>query len=192
MNEIWKDVIGYEGLYQVSNFGNVRSFKNLNGIGLVLKPHPIKPLLKRDGYLSVTLSKKDNNGRRIVSYPRINQLVARAFIENPDNLPCVDHKDNNKLNNCVDNLQWISSVDNIRKYFSSNHHNKWKGRGKINAVPVYQLDYEGNIIKKYKSMTEAAIQVYGDKSFRTKICKRCERGTPLHNFYWKKVEGGDE
>lgn len=192
MNEIWKDIAGYEGLYQVSNFGNVRSFKNLNGRGVVLKPHPIKPALKRDGYLSVTLSKKDNNGSRVLSFPRINQLVARAFIENPDNLPCVDHKDNNKLNNCVDNLQWLSIGDNVHKYFSKTHCNKWKGRGKINATPVYQLDCEGNIVKKYKSMTEAAVQVYGDNSYRSKIYKRCERGTPLHNFYWKKVEGGDE
>lgn len=192
MNEIWKDITGYEGLYQVSNFGNVRSFKNLNGRGVVSKPHPIKPALKRDGYLSVTLSKKDNNGRRVLSFPRINQLVARAFIENRDNLPCVDHKDNNKLNNCVDNLQWLSIADNVHKYFSKTHCNKWKGRGKINATPVYQLDCEGNIIKKYKSMTDAAVQVYGNNSYRSKIYKRCERGTPLHNFYWKKVEGGDE
>ena len=192
MNEIWKDIAGYEGLYQVSNFGNVRSFKNLNGRGVVLKPHPIKPALKRDGYLSVTLSKKGDNGRRVLSFPRINQLVARAFIENPDNLPCVDHKDNNKLNNCVDNLQWLSIADNVHKYFNKTHCNKWKGRGKISATPVYQLDCEGNVIKKYKSMTNAAVQVYGSASYRSKIYKRCERGTPLHNFYWKKVEGGDE
>ena len=96
--EIWKDIDGYEGYYQVSNMGRVYSVKNK----MLLKQH-----LKR-GYLECVLCK---NGER--KYIQAHRLVAITFIPNPDNLPQVNHKDENKQNNCVSNLEWCTAEYNI-------------------------------------------------------------------------------
>ena len=102
--EIWKDIEGYEGLYQVSNLGRVKSL-NYRKTGkekcLVLNKN-------RDNYLQVCLCK---NGE--TDYPYVQRLVLEAFDSNPDNLPEVNHKDKNRENNRLDNLEWISHQDNI-------------------------------------------------------------------------------
>ena len=108
MEEIWKDVTGYEGLYKVSNFGQVKSLKRLNSYGRtvpekILKPHPNV----KSGYLCVNLHK--NNKQTMVF---IHRLVATAFIPNPQNLPQVSHKDETRTNNAVDNLEWVTNKEN--------------------------------------------------------------------------------
>lgn len=99
--EIWKPIPDYDG-YQVSNFGRVKSFKQ--GKIIILKP-----ALAIVGYLFVGLFKKKKK-KKI----RIHQLVACAFIPNPENKPEVNHRDGNKFNNCVDNLEWVTSSENQR------------------------------------------------------------------------------
>ncbi len=104
MNEIWKSIEGYEGLYEVSNLGNVRSLNwHLTGTIRVLKPRQ-----NGYGYLSVILYK---NGKMKKFY--VHRLVASAFLPNPQNLPQVNHKDENKTNNSIENLEWCSCKDNI-------------------------------------------------------------------------------
>ena len=106
MQKLYKDIKGYEGLYQVSNLGNVKS---------IYKHRPdkiLKPVMKK-GYLMVTLCK--NGTTKICS---IHRLVAEAFIDNPDNLPVVNHKDGNRSNNKSDNLEWCTQKDNIRHAFN--------------------------------------------------------------------------
>lgn len=99
MKEVWKDVSGYEGLYQVSNMGRVRSFPR-NGSRtnqeIILRQHK-----NRKGYSVVCLSKLG-----MQKLCKVHRLVAMAFIPNIANLPQVNHKDENKQNNCVDNLEW--------------------------------------------------------------------------------------
>lgn len=91
--EIWKDVVGYEGLYQVSNLGRIKS--------------GYKPIILQSGvcrgYLIVNLYKNKKGLSR-----KVHRLVAQAFIPNPENKPTVNHKDGNKQNNCVDNLEWAT------------------------------------------------------------------------------------
>lgn len=99
--EFWKDIKGYEGLYQVSNVGQVKSVK---------RNKLLKPIKNRDGYLRVNLSK---NGEAKCFY--IHRLVAEAFLPNEEELPDVDHINNDKTDNRVANLQWISHVENLRK-----------------------------------------------------------------------------
>ena len=101
--EEWKDVIGYEGLYQVSNLGNVRSL-NYNHTN---KPKNLKQTVDSNGYLVVSLCK--NNIKKKMNTHR---LVAQAFIHNDNNLPEVNHKDEDKANNKVENLEWCSSKYN--------------------------------------------------------------------------------
>lgn len=134
MNEIWKDIDEYVGLYQVSNYGLVRSLDRTiefirNGKitrqkrkGKILNCNKIQD----DGYCNVTLSKNSNTK----IFP-VHRLVAEAFIPNPDNLPCVNHKDENKFNNCTDNLEWCTvaynnsygtKIDRFKITYKNNNH----------------------------------------------------------------------
>lgn len=102
MNEIFKDIAGYEGLYQVSNLGNVKSFHKG-------KERILKPGIEQWGYYHVILCKDG-----IQQKYRLHRLVAEVFLQNPNNLPEVNHKDENKKNNRVDNLEWCTSSYNKR------------------------------------------------------------------------------
>lgn len=107
-SEFWKDVVGYEGLYQVSNLGKVRSVDRVVdcrwGHNKKLEGKEIKSNLDKDGYLKLALSKY---GKR-KTYA-VHRLVADAFIPNPHNLPCINHKKEfEKTNNSVENLEWCT------------------------------------------------------------------------------------
>ena len=99
MIEIFKDIEGYEGLYQISNYGNVKSLGNCK----YKKDKILKYSKDKDGYLYVGLCK---NGKH--KYIKIHRLVAEAFIENPNNYQQVNHKDEDKTNNHVTNLEWCT------------------------------------------------------------------------------------
>lgn len=140
--EIWKDIAGYEGLYQVSNLGNVRSlnWSNTGVIKLVaLKKH-------NRGYLHVLLYK----GKRCKSF-LVHRLVADTFMPCSDKTMTVNHIDENPLNNHLDNLEWCSLKENINK-FQSNHPGKI-GRTE-NMTPVNQLDMGGRVVNVWKSVAE--------------------------------------
>lgn len=103
MKEIWKDIVGYEGKYQVSNCGNIRSL-NYNKTGAIKN---ISPSVKKTGYKTVNLQ----TGSMFKCY-LLHRLVAQAFIPNPDNKPVVNHKNGDKSDNKVKNLEWCTHKDN--------------------------------------------------------------------------------
>lgn len=110
--EIWKDIENYEGFYQVSNLGRVRSLERdvFNYRGTVIRHIEEKILVQgidRHGYAHIILCL---NGKRKTM--KVHRLVALAFIPNPENKPMVNHKDENPLNNCVDNLEWCTASYN--------------------------------------------------------------------------------
>lgn len=150
INEEWRDIVGYEGLYQVSNLGRIKSLGN----DKTKKEKILKPQLYKNGYYRIWLYKNGNKKRYLV-----HRLVALAFIPNSNNLPCVNHKDEDKSNNSVENLEWCSVSYNI------NFGNRNKLVGEINVIklknhkllskPVLQFDLEGNLIAEYPSIKEA-------------------------------------
>ena len=109
-NKIWKDIPDYEGLYQVSNFGEVKSLPKIRNVfssNYIAKERILKPALNDSGYKIVVLTKNKKSKSL-----RVHRLVALAFIPNLENKPQVNHKDGNKLNNHIDNLEWCTNSEN--------------------------------------------------------------------------------
>lgn len=184
MEEVWKDIDGYEGLYQISNFGRVKSLgrwveRGKQGCRFE-KEQLIKPNKNSRGYLSVGLHK---NGKRQMC--SVHRLVAEAFLDNPNNLPEVNHKDENKQNNCVWNLEFCTHKYNnsygtrIVKIIKSNtnHPNLSK--------KVFQYDLDGNFIREFPSLME----VHRQLGYSQSNISRCCRGEFKHmyNYIWKYV-----
>ena len=128
MKEIWKPVVGYEGHYQVSNFGRVKSIKF--GKEIILKQNI------RRGYYYVCLSK---NG--IAKNYFVHRLVAQAFLPNPDNLPQVNHKDEDKTNNNVTNLEWCTKEENQNHAVRTNlmQHGEDRPSAKLKESDVLEI-----------------------------------------------------
>lgn len=161
MEEIFKDIEGYEGLYQISNYGRVKSLKNRQGNVQLLKQQ-VKP----NGYCQVSLYKNNKYG-----YFNVHRLVAIAFIPNPNNLPEVNHIDEDPTNNRVDNLEWCTRSYNInygnRNSKVSEKAKNWKhtlgkhwtssnrGSKNHNSKPVAQYDLENNFMNRFDSIADA-------------------------------------
>lgn len=123
--ETWKDIKGYEGLYQISNKGRVKSLGN----NKTRKEKILKPKPGNRGYIRVDLCRKGEKPKRF----SIHKLVAEHFLPNPDNLPVINHKDEDKTNNCVENLEWCTQEYNVNY-----SHNDCKPR-KIICVENQQI-----------------------------------------------------
>lgn len=148
MKEIWKTIPGYEGYYEASTRGRVRSLdrivNNLNKTDN-RKQKIIKPHLAGRGYLELLLSKDGAKQHKLV-----HRLIAETFLPNPNMLPQVNHKDENKTNNCIENLEWCTAKYNM------NYGTIKEQLGKNKRKPVLQLSKNGDIINTFNSLTEAA------------------------------------
>lgn len=164
VSEIWKDIPDYEGLYQVSNLGRVKSLPRKHCKGYILK--------QRDngyGYLTVGLH-TINTYKQI----KVHRLVAKAFIENKNNDNCVNHIDGNKHNNTVQNLEWCDRNYNMKHAYRI---------GLLKTQPVIQFDKCGNVIKIWKGAKYACNELHIPDSNINKCCKG-ERKT-AGGFIWK-------
>lgn len=170
--EIWKDVVGYEGYYEVSNLGNVRS------VTRVKKGKQLKPIERRHGYLAVQLHGKGGNERGFKAFS-IHRLVAEAFISNPNNYPEVNHIDEDKSNNRVDNLEWVTHKQNMN---SGTIIESFEGRKSHRAKPIIQYDREGNMIAEFDSASDAGKKLGID--YRN-IQNSLYKGQMAYGYYWK-------
>lgn len=151
-NEIWRDIFNYEGCYQVSNFGRVKSLERFTNDG----HHILEKILSQSftkGYLKVGLSK---NGKCKTIY--VHKLVADAFIPNPNNLPEINHKDENKENNMVDNLERCTYYYNIHYGSAIERGRNKQLNSKKTSKSVVKIGKNNEIIDKYESINEASRQ----------------------------------
>lgn len=195
-DEIFVDIEGYEGKYQVSNLGRIKSLGNEN----TKKEKILKQIKDRGGYLCVNLCK---NGKG--NFCLVHRLVANAFIENPSNLPQVNHKDENKTNNIVDNLEWCDAKYNtnygtaIQRRVASTDYKTfqqkrvtstdWKSIGRKTAEKlskqVYQYSLDGELVAIWKSTTEC-----GRNGFNFRHVSDCclSKRKSHKGFIWSYVE----
>ena len=205
MQEIWKDVPEYEGLYMVSNLGRIMSLHCTSKVAKENGVHDrriMKNVMSSSGYYHVGLSK---NGVKIMH--SIHVLVARAFIPNPENKPSVNHIDGNRTNNAVSNLEWATYKENqqhaIRTGLRDLHkphimHKPYRARKKrssdktsysYGSYGFLQYSPEGNFVKLWRTQVEAADAV----GFSQADISKCVAGRRkmCAGFIWRKYNGGD-
>lgn len=178
MKEIWKDIKNYENYYEVSNFGRVRSkyriieqkYKGKN-VKFVYKSIILKPYLINSGYYVVSLSKNSVQKKFLV-----HRLVAEAFLSNINNYNQINHKDENKLNNNISNLEWCNAKYNI----TYNDRAKEIGKKLGKKIFIYDKDYK--FINIFNSSKEASYYLnIPDRGIR----KACTRNNHLYkNYIW--------
>ena len=192
MEEIWKDIEGYEGIYQVSNLGRVRSLDRIVPAACALsKGNQVVNYLRKGKiltdywsgpkscrYKSVALSKDDKPKNF-----RVHRLVARAFVQNPNNKPEVNHIDEDKSNNRADNLEWVTRIENER------HGTKIK-RGVLNRdrKAVEALDEYGNVVGTYDCITDAAKGIGISISTIWQVCNKIRNCKTAGGYRWRYKE----
>lgn len=148
--EIWKDIKGYEGLYKVSNLGRVKSLSRRDRLNRVIQEKVLKPGSNKVGYLHVNLYKE---GR--VKICKVHRLVAQAFIPNPEDKPEVNHKDEDKTNNKVENLEWMTCKENINYGIHNERSAKSRTNDKKRSKPIYGINIKTNERVEFPSTMEA-------------------------------------
>ena len=189
-NEVWKDIEGYEGMYQVSNLGRVRSLDryvpafcalsktgeivNYFRKGVIIKQH----IAGKSGYLYVRLS----IGDKAKGYS-VHRLVAKAFIPNPDNLPEVNHIDEDHLNNQADNLEWVT-------HFQNEHHGTKIERAAKTRYrrPVEALNEKGEVVATYDRIVDAAKALGINIGTIWQVCNKIRNCKTAGGYRWKYKE----
>ncbi len=176
VEEIWEDISGYEGIYKISNLGNIKSLERIDARGYRRKEKYRRTVKNSDGYLIVGL-RKCNVERKF----SVHRLVAEHFIENPYNYLEVNHKDENKENNCAQNLEWCNHKYNM--HYTQERHpnfmicsNPKKRDRKINQ---YSLD--GILIKQWNSVMEIKRKTGLNPD---SIWSCCKRGHRSQGYIW--------
>ena len=189
MQEIWKDIKGYESCYQVSNFGRVRSItrkvKTFHGVR-TSKGQLLKPLKTNTGYYRIDLKQNQKD-----KYMLIHRLVAETFIPNPNNYPVVNHIDGDITNNKSSNLEWCTQSHNIKEAFRLGRAKVYKhhyidGTLPCTPIKVLQFSNQNTFIKKYSSIKEASQKTNTSSKGISRCCRNLQK--TANNFYWRYAD----
>ena len=171
--EKWKDIAGYEGRYQASDLGNIKS---------LISNKILKPRIDKNGYFKVILYTGNGDKKEF----RLHRLIAETFIPNPENFPQVNHINEDKTNNAVDNLEWCTSLQN-------NNHGTRNERirphaiaaGMKSAKAVQQYDKKGNLIKTWDSLRSVERELNIPHS---NIIASIKRNGSAGGYIWKLLD----
>lgn len=204
--EVWKDVKGYNGLYQVSNIGRVKSLKRNTARERIMK---LKET--RDGYLNVNLCKQGN-----VATKKVHRLVAENFIPNPNNKYSVNHINGNKKDNRVENLEWATATEQAKhavkmslwgwtdeskmklkktlreRGANQQRYNTHKKGHVFGTVKVIQKDDYGNTINIWDSMSDASKELNIPVSHIVRVCKGDRKHAKGYVWCYYNLKEGDE
>ena len=165
LNEVWEDIEGYNGKFQISNLGRVKNTET----GKILSEK-----IDKDGYREVSLRKYGKS-----TLKKVHRLVATAFILNPDNKPQVDHIDGDKGNNNLNNLRWVTRKENM------NNPNTYKKLGQHSRKPIIQVN-EDNTIRLWMSARDIERALGYDNSLVARFCKG--KSIPKENHRFQYME----
>ena len=174
--EVWKGIDGYEGYYQISNLGRVKSLDRVDSIGHKRKGKIMK-LTPFDGYLNIILTKNAKRKRF-----KVHRLVAETFIPNPEMNPTINHKDEVRSNNKVKNLEWCTDEYNV------NYGNRTKKYTAKRTKPILRISIDGKEKKIYGSMKEVSEDGFDRRNVHSCIKGRLKK---TGNYIWKYLEDAD-
>lgn len=178
--EEWRPVVGYEGLYEVSNFGNVRSLDRLvksKGESKRLAPSKVlKQHTDKDGYRRVGLHYED---KQITV--GVHRLVAQAFIDNLENLPAIDHIDGVRDNNFVGNLRWCSIMQNNSTELAKQRKSLAAYKRIDNKKKIIQHSISGDVIKVFNS----SMEIQRELGYKRAAISRCCKGKQKTSYGYK-------
>lgn len=194
MEEIWKDIDGYEGIYQVSNMGQVKSLDrmvtNIDGVTYMVRGRILRQANDDKGYKRVTLSKNC-----ITKNYQVHRLVAIAFIPNPNNYPVVNHLDETPQNNRVDNLEFCTQEHNLKYGTCRERTNLTLRQKRPFGKHVEQWSLDGVFIKEYPSLAEASRAMTGKKDSGIYSIRQCCSHAPYYysafGYQWRLTDSND-
>lgn len=184
MEEVWKPIKGYEGLYEVSNLGRVRSLDRETTYRMrgKMSKRSFKGKVLNDlcvkGYRIVAISKTINN-RSVTQRILVHRLVAEAFVPNPNGLPEVNHIDEDKTNNCAENLEWISHRNNTLHGTAMERGHKKLRKGIVQFTP------SGEFVKEYESLLAVRNETGWHIGNISKCAKRNPRYPLAYGYIWR-------
>lgn len=174
--EIWKDVVGYEGLYEISNLGSIRNFKTK-----AIK----KTIICKNGYRRVSVSKNCHHKIKCM-----HRIIAEAFIPNPENKPQVNHKNGIRTDNSIENLEWMTAKENIRHSYSRLNKlaSHAKGVDCDRSKNIYQYTVLGEFVKMHFGLSEASLCSGISKSLIFFCCSSDHYNVTGGGFVWSYDE----
>lgn len=177
IEEVWKDIKGYEGMYQVSNTGKIKSLKRIDCAGKIRTGNILQPNKLKKGYLRIGLNKNGIRERFMV-----HRLVAEAFIPNPENKPFIDHINTIKDDNRVENLRWVTNQENCNNPITlEKYSNCRKGLDNYSSIPILQFTLNGKLKALFINSKDA--------ENKTGINDTCIRNC-YNNIRGRKTAGG--
>lgn len=176
MKEIWKDIEGYDGIYEISNFGNIKTRRRQGSKGGLLSPYK-----RPDGYYEVNL-RKDNNSKLFL----LHRLVAETFIPNPKKYKYINHIDGNKKNNKISNLEWCTFQHNMIEAYRIGLNPKRYGKKNPNHHSIVQLDMNNNFIKEWDYIRIASLTLKIPEASISDCCRKKHKSTHNFKFIYKE------